>query len=83
MCNKEFWTTQGRVDVGKDKYCSKECGYEARKKLPRQLTCKVCKKAYEYIGDSSKDYQARYCSEECLKSEHPRANWHKRQLRQY
>lgn len=78
ICGKEFWTTQGRIDVGKDKYCSHECGYKARKQNPHQLTCKVCKNKYQIMGDVSKDYQTRYCSEECLKSERPKAIWHPR-----
>ena len=62
VCQKEMFTTTGRIADGRGKYCSRECQFNS---LIRKVEskCVICKKViYIYKNKGSKRH---YCSKEC------------------
>lgn len=58
-CGKGFFRPDGRVRVGRDKYCSRQCAAAARR-IPKEAQCLYCHAPFNRRTRTQK-----YCSVHC------------------
>lgn len=59
-CGSEFDAPQSRINIGRAKYCSRQCGNLGRIKKPQTGTCAWCGGAFEMSHPNQ-----RFCSRSC------------------
>jgi hypothetical protein len=59
-CGSEFEAPQSRIDIGRAKFCSRQCANAARVKKPQTGTCAWCGVAF-----TASHPNQRFCSQSC------------------
>lgn len=64
VCGNEFNTAPNRLKSGRGKYCSRECGYQARR-MTKNQPCKTCGEEFRPTPQAVRLGYGKYCSIGC------------------
>lgn len=72
-CKKEFEVTQGRINSGRARYCSRKCSADALRKKPDGV-CNWCRKPFK-----KRTKRQKCCSSECARATQMNTSQHAKQ----
>jgi hypothetical protein len=70
QCGKDFETFPAEIKKGGGRYCSRQCYYDAHKKV--DCICKHCGNTFQEHPSTYHLYGGKYCSRECYNQSRPR-----------